>query len=241
MNTELPDALELAEAFVRRIGEVGGVDIILFPPFPNLEGVHRTIDGSALQLGAQDVFWKSSGAFTGEVSAPMLRAVGCSWVIVGHSERRRILGDSDELVNRKLHSALNHDLFVILAIGESREERQAGATENVLRQQLEASLANVAGSAMDRIVLAYEPVWAIGTGETASAAQAAEAHNFVREILSDLYEEETASRTRIQYGGSVTPQNAGELLGTPGVDGALIGGASLKAEGFSRIVELAKS
>jgi triosephosphate isomerase len=236
MNTTLFSAIDLAEGLVRRIGETSGVDVILFPPFPNLEPVHRVIDGSVLQLGGQDLFWEQSGAYTGEVSAPMLTAVGCDWVLVGHSERRHILGESSEIVNRKLHAALHGDLQVILAVGETREERHGGQTESVLRDQLERSLVDVMPPQTNSLVIAYEPVWAIGTGETATPDQAREAHVFVRQVLRDLFGSEVATAIRIQYGGSVTAANAAELLGQPGIDGALVGGASLKIDDFVAIV-----
>jgi triosephosphate isomerase (TIM) len=235
MNTTLPTAVELAERVERRIGDVPGIDVVLFPPYPNLESVHQAIDGSTLQLGAQNVFWEETGAFTGEVSAPMLTAVGCSWVIVGHSERRRILGESSEVVNKKLHAALRNGLQVILAVGETGGERRAGQTEMVIEQQLRESLASVGDGDMTRVVVAYEPVWAIGTGETATPAQAREAHAFVRGVLEKIYNPELAEATRIQYGGSVTARNAADLMAEPGIDGALVGGASLKPDEFAAI------
>ncbi|MGI8967603.1 MAG: triose-phosphate isomerase [Chloroflexota bacterium] len=240
MNTVMSTAVDLAEDLVRRLGETSGVEIVLCPPFPNLEAVRRVIEASPLQLGAQDVFWEQSGAYTGEVSAAMLTAVGCDWVIVGHSERRRLLGESNAVVNRKLHAALHSGLQAILAVGETREERQAGQADAILRDQLEHSLAAVSASAMSDIVIAYEPVWAIGTGETATPDQVREAHAHVRAVVTELYGAEIATATRIQYGGSVTATNAAELLAQPGVDGALVGGASLKPDDFATIVRAAQ-
>lgn len=239
MNTTLPESVALAEDLVRRIGDVTDVDVVLFPPFPSLSGVHAAIEASTLKLGAQNVFWEDRGAYTGEVSPPMLAAVGCSWVIVGHSERRRILGESSGVVNRKLQAALRSDLNVILAVGETGEERHAGHTESVLEDQLCGSLRGIEAERMGSIVLAYEPVWAIGTGETATPDQARDAHAFVRKIIADLYSPQIAESIRIQYGGSVTFPNCSELLSEPGVDGALVGGASLKAEEFAGIVQAA--
>src|SRR5579872_3772276 len=239
MNTNLPGAVDLAQALVRHLGETTAVDVVLCPPFPNLEAVRRAIDASALQLGAQDVFWEDRGAFTGEVSAPMLLAVGCDWVIVGHSERRRILGESSEVVNRKLRAVLRNGLQAILAVGETRDERQAGRTEQVLEEQLRESLDGVTADEMARVVLAYEPVWAIGTGDTATPQQAGEAHAFVRSVLSALVGDAVAATTRIQYGGSVTAANAAELMAQSGIDGALVGGASLKPDDFAAIVQAA--
>jgi triosephosphate isomerase len=237
MNTVRDTAVDLAEDLVRRIGEEGRADVVLFPPFTNLDAVNTVIAGSALVLGAQDVCWAEAGAFTGEVSAAMLTAVGCTWVLVGHSERRHILGESDEVVNRKLHAALHGGLNVTLAVGETREERHGGHTEKVLDTQLTRSLASVRAEQMERLVIAYEPVWAIGTGETASPDQARDVHAFVRSVLARLYGEEIARATRIQYGGSVTAANAVELMDEPGIDGALVGGASLKPADFVTIVE----
>ncbi len=238
-NTTLPEAIDLAEAIVRQLGEVRDVEIVLFPPFPNLEGVYRVLAGGALQLGGQDVFWEDKGAYTGEVSAPMLLAVGCRWVIVGHSERRHLLGESNQVVNRKLRAALRTGMHVILAVGETREERHAGEMESILQRQLRESLADVSAGDMGNVVIAYEPVWAIGTGETATPNQAQGAHGVVRKVLGELYGQAVAGETRIQYGGSVTAQNAAEILSEPGVDGALVGGASLKAADFAAIVRAA--
>jgi triosephosphate isomerase (TIM) len=239
MNTVRETAVDLAEELVRRIGQEADSDVVLFPPFPNLDPVYTAISGSALQLGAQDLYWGDTGAFTGEVSAPMLSAVGCTWALVGHSERRHILGEGDEVVNRKLHAALHGGLNTILAVGETREERHGGRTEDVLDTQLTRSLAGVRDEQMDRIVIAYEPVWAIGTGETATPDQARDAHAFVRSVLARLYGQEWADATRIQYGGSVTAANATELMAEPGIDGALVGGTSLKPADFTAIVEAA--
>lgn len=239
MNTTLPDAAELAGALVRGIGNVLDSQVVLCPPFPNLDAVHRVIAGSTLELGAQDVFREDRGAYTGEVSADMLLAVGCSWVIVGHSERRRILGESSEIVNLKLHAALRNGLNVILAVGETLTERHAGSMEAVLEEQLWGSLQGISAEDMAGIVLAYEPVWAIGTGETATPAQAREAHAIIREQVRRRYSDEIAATVRIQYGGSVTAANAADLLREPGIDGALVGGASLKADEFVAIVRVA--
>jgi triosephosphate isomerase len=236
MNTTLQSAVDLAQALSRQLAGLHGVEVVIFPPFPNLEAVYRVIEGTAIQLGAQDLFWEQQGAFTGEVSAPMLTAAGCSWVIVGHSERRRLLGESSVVVNRKLHAALQGELHVILAVGETREERHAGRTDEVLREQLHTSLAGVDGRALERIVLAYEPVWAIGTGETATPEQARDAHAYVRSVLAGMCGEAAADHMRIQYGGSVTAGNCVELMGEPGIDGALVGGASLKPDDFCAIV-----
>jgi len=239
MNTVLPVAVTVAEDVVRQLGDVLDVEVVLFPPFPNLEAVYRVIEASTLQLGAQDIFWEDMGAYTGEVSGPMLREVGCDWVIVGHSERRRLLGESSEVVNRKLRAALRHDLQVILAFGETREERHSNRTEQVCEEQLRDSLAGVSHADLERVVLAYEPVWAIGTGETATPDQAREAHAFCRLILDRLYGEDVSRATRIQYGRSGPAPNAGERMSQPGQDGALVGGASITPQDFTAIVKSA--
>ena len=239
MNTTLPTATALAEDIVRLVGDVVEVDVVLCPPFPNLESVHRVIEASSLELGAQDVYWEDAGAYTGEVSAPMLTAVGCDWVIVGHSERRILFGESSEIVNRKLHAVLRGGVQAILAMGETREERHTSRTEEVIERQLRESLAGVRAADMERVVIAYEPVWAIGTGETATPDQAREAHAYARIVLAQLFSEEIAAGTRIQYGGSVTAATAAELMAQPGIDGALVGGASLKAADFATIVRAA--
>lgn len=240
MNTTLDGAVALAQEVVRRSGETLDADVVLCPPFPNLEAVYRVIAGTALQLGAQNVFWEDSGAYTGEVSAPMLSAAGCAWVIVGHSERRHIMGESSQVVNRKLQAALHHNLSVMLAVGETQDERHAGHMERVLRGQLEQSLEQIDAATMDRVVIAYEPVWAIGTGETATPDQARDAHAFVRGVLGELFGGSVATATRIQYGGSVTASNVAELMAEPGIDGALVGGASLKPDDFAAIVRAAR-
>jgi triosephosphate isomerase len=239
MNTTLDGAVALAQEVARRLGETLNIDVVLCPPFPNLEAVYRVIAGTSLQLGAQNVFWADAGAYTGEVSAPILTAVGCEWVIAGHSERRHIMGESSETVNRKLHAALHHNLSVMLAVGETKDERHAGKTERVLRTQLEQSLEQIDPATMDRVVIAYEPVWAIGTGETATPDQAADAHAFVRTVLDELFGAAVAGATRIQYGGSVTAENVAELMAEPGIDGALVGGASLRPDDFAAIVRAA--
>ncbi|GAC1445635.1 MAG: triose-phosphate isomerase [Chloroflexota bacterium] len=240
MNTTVNTALDLAENLTRHIGEIIDVEVVLFPPFPNLAAVHQIIHGSTLTLGAQDVFREDRGAYTGEVSAEMLIAVGCTWVIVGHSERRRILGEGNEIVNQKLHAALRNELEVILAVGETLEERHTHQTETVLRDQLVRSLAGVNADNMESVVIAYEPIWAIGTGLTATVDQARESHACIREVLAHLYTPQVAEDIRIQYGGSVTGQNAAELLSAPGIDGALVGGASLKPDDFIAIVRAAQ-
>ena len=237
MNTTLSEAENLARALVASIPQTRAVEVVICPPFTNLQAVGVILASSTLILGAQDVFWEPSGAFTGEISPAMLTSLGVEYVIVGHSERRHIIGESNEMVNRKVRASLAAGLKVILAIGETKPEREQGLTEGVLAQQLTGSLAGLEASDLADLVLAYEPVWAIGTGLTATPQQAQDTHAFVRSWLDHNLGAEMAARTRIQYGGSVNASNAAELLGMPDVDGALVGGASLKPDDFAAIVE----
>jgi len=236
MNTTLSEAVELAGALAASLPPERWTEVVVFPPFTNLEAVRESLGESRIGLGGQDVFWEERGAFTGEVSAEMLLSVGCKHVICGHSERRHVIGESSEIVNRKVRSALEGELKVILAIGETEVERHGGKTESVVSDQLRRSLEDIPAEIMRDVVIAYEPVWAIGTGVTATPEQAQAAHAFVRLVLVEMYDDAVAEATRIQYGGSVTATNAPALLGCPDVDGALVGGASLKPQEFAAIV-----
>jgi len=240
MNLDRRGARELAVALREHVGAGDSVDVAIFPPFVYLEELARTVAGSPLRLGAQNACDEESGAFTGEVSAAMLRDVGVQMVLLGHSERRHVYGESDELVNRKVGIALAHGLEVVLCVGETLEERVAGATEDIVSRQLARGLEGVAEAGLARVTLAYEPVWAIGTGRVATPEQAGEVHTYLRGVLAGLYSDPLADRTRILYGGSVNPDNAAELVAVPDVDGALVGGASLKAETFIPIIECGK-
>ena len=213
------------------------VDVAVCPAFVYVPIVAETIAGSKIGLGAQDVYFEGNGAFTGEVSVEMLKDVGCQYAILGHSERRHVIGETDELTNRKLKAVLAGGLKAILCIGELLEEREAGQTEAVIERHLRQGLAGVTAAQMADVTIAYEPVWAIGTGKTASPAQAQDAHAFARGILADIFDHDTAQAIRIQYGGSVKAANAAELLGQTDVDGALVGGASLKVDDFMGIIE----
>jgi triosephosphate isomerase (TIM) len=237
MNTTLQEAVDLAVALKLRLTDIQDVEVIVCPPFTNLHAVDQTLAGSDLELGAQDVFWEKKGAYTGEISADMLRSVGVKTVIVGHSERRHILGESSEAVNKKGRAALDGGLRIILAVGETGDERATGMTETVLDQQLRESLNGFTEEDFASVIVAYEPVWAIGTGLTATPDQAQVAHEFIRNWLGSEFALEVAASTVIQYGGSVTSANAVELLGQPDVDGALVGGASLKPDEFAGIVQ----
>ena len=241
MNTSLADSAALAAGLAERLGDVADVDVGVAPPFVCLKTVADTLAGSRIALGAQNVFYEDNGAFTGETSCAMLKDVGCAFVILGHSERRHVIGETDELISRKVLKALADGVDVILAVGELLEERQADQTMAVVGRQVRIGLEGVSKAAMANVTIAYEPVWAIGTGVTASPEQAQEVHAMIRGLLAELYDEATAEATRIQYGGSVKPSNAAELLSLPDVDGALVGGASLKVDDFVGIVEAGRS
>jgi triosephosphate isomerase len=236
MNKTLRNTEEFIDVFLPAVKEISGVDILLAPPFTSLETAARLLKSSNVYLGAQNVYLEESGAYTGEVAADMLVAVGCSHVIIGHSERRQYFNETDETVNNKIKLARSKGLDVIVCIGESLEEREAGRTFDVLDTQLTGSLSDIQ---LDGITLAYEPIWAIGTGKTATDEQANEAHTHIRNWLSK--NKEGAERVRIQYGGSVKPDNIEGLMLQPEVDGALVGGASLKPDSFAKIVIGAQS
>jgi len=226
----------LAAAVVKGLGNETRVTVAVCPPFPFLARIAQVVQGTPVALGAQNCYSKDDGAFTGEVGPAMLVDVGCKYVIVGHSERRQIFKESDELINGKVHAALKTGLKVILCIGETLDERKSNRTEAVLDAQLTGSLAKITAAQLANMVVAYEPVWAIGTGVNATPQQAQDAHAFVRKRIGQLCGETAAQALVIQYGGSVKPDNAATLLGQPDVDGALVGGASLKADDFLAIV-----
>ncbi len=236
MNTRSDSAAALAKGVVDSVGKDPAADVALCPPSLYLGVVADAIAGSPVGLGAQNLYAADDGAFTGEVNAGMLTDVGCRYVILGHSERRALLGETDKQVSEKLHAALAGNLIPIVCVGETLEDREAGNTEKVVETQLRGSLADLDEVRAAGIVIAYEPVWAIGTGKTASPEQAEEVHAFIRKLLGELFTPEVAEQIRIQYGGSVKPGNAKELLGQPNIDGALVGGASLKAEDFLGII-----
>jgi triosephosphate isomerase len=206
------------------------------PPFTNLETVNAVIKDSAIQLGAQNMYFEENGAFTGEISPAMLKSVGCSFVILGHSERRTIFGESNQLINKKIKAALKFGIKPIFCIGESLEQRENGTTFKVVENQITEGLAGITESELETLIIAYEPVWAIGTGKVASPEQAQEVHKFIRQLLSKIYTAQFAEKVIIQYGGSVKPENAAELLSQPDIDGALVGGACLKADSFAKII-----
>lgn len=241
MNLLADSACELAAAVAENAANnADSVDLLVAPPFPYLAMVAEAVKGKPVQLGAQNASPEAPGAFTGETAIGMLKDVGCDWVILGHSERRHVLGETDELINRKVQTALAGGLKVILCVGELLAEREAEQTETVLDRQMSGGLTGITAEMMGDVVIAYEPVWAIGTGVTASPEQAESAHSYLRNWLVSRYNSGVAEQTRIQYGGSVKPDNAQELLSQPNVDGALVGGASLKADAFIGIVEAAR-
>ncbi|CAN5476323.1 triose-phosphate isomerase [soil metagenome] len=238
MHTTLPEAVRLASEVVRATGGASGVTVVLCPPFISIEAVQEMVAGSAVLVGAQDVHSSDEGAYTGAVSAPMLSSVGCHYVIVGHSERREHFGDTDETVGAKVRQVLRHELIPILCVGEKLEERESGAAEGVVERQLRTALADATINEADEIVIAYEPVWAIGTGKTASPADAQAMHAHIRAVLVEVVGA-VAENVQILYGGSVKPDNAAELFSQRDINGGLIGGASLKADDFSAIVTAA--
>jgi triosephosphate isomerase len=235
MFTTAASARELAGAIARGV-TADRVRVAVCPPFPYLSVVGDALKGSRVGLGAQNLYPASEGAFTGEISPAMLKDVGCRYVIVGHSERRHILGESDEFINRKVRAGLEAGLDVIFCVGETLDERKADRTELVLERQLTEGLSGVAFNSLSRLSIAYEPVWAIGTGQVATPQQAQAAHHYLRGRFGRLFSEAAAERLIIQYGGSAKPENVAELFGQPDVDGALVGGASLKADLFLAIV-----
>lgn len=214
-------------------------EVIICPPFINLETAKALLKNSTIKLGAQNLYFEESGAFTGEISAPMLKSVGCEFVIIGHSERRTIFGESDQVVNKKIKTAIKNGLKPIFCVGETLEEREKGVTFKVIETQITDGLNGIDEGELENLIVAYEPVWAIGTGRNATPQQAQEVHSFIRELISKLYSQTFATQLVIQYGGSVKADNAKELLSQPDIDGALVGGACLKADSFVKIIEAA--
>ena len=239
MNLDRAQAVALATALKSGFSNDESLEIAVCPSFVYLDAVAATLRGTSIALGGQDMYFAAEGAFTGEISGAMLKDLGCHYAILGHSERRHILGESDAVINQKVHAALAVGLKPILCVGELLEERETGQTEAVVRRQMEGSLKDVSVEQMQELVIAYEPVWAIGTGKVATPEQAQSVHADLRRMIEACYNQQVADKVRIQYGGSVKPGNAGELLSLPDVDGALVGGASLKADDFLGIVAAA--
>ena len=239
MNLNGRQSVELARALKAEFGRLEEVRLAVCPPFVYLRSVAEVLAGSAIGLGAQNMYTEAEGAYTGEVAGPMLLDVGCRYVILGHSERRHVIGERDQFINAKVRKALQFGLEPIVCVGEKLEEREAGRTEAVVSGQLRAALQGVDKAQMPKVTIAYEPVWAIGTGRNATPQQAEEVHAMLRALLAGMYGDALADSTIIQYGGSVKPENAADLMGMPNVDGALVGGASLKADLFGGIVRAA--
>ncbi len=239
MNKTSADGVTLVRDIVAAIGKQADVDVVVCPPFTGLESAAAALEGSNVKLGAQNMHFEASGAFTGEVSAPMLRAIFATHVILGHSERRTYFGETDEIVNKKVLAALKNQLRPIFCVGETLAERESGATLKVIQAQIERGLEGVSKEQAAGVVVAYEPVWAIGTGKVASTAQAQEVHAFIRGLLSNLFTDAVAQKVRILYGGSMKPANAPELLAQKDIDGGLIGGAALEARSFVELVNAA--
>jgi triosephosphate isomerase len=232
--------LELLRQLKARLAPFTKTQMAVIPPFTMLHLAMDVLKGTRIAVGGQNLYWEDRGAFTGEVSAPMLKSAGCKYVVIGHSERRQLFGETNDTVHRKIPAALKCDLTPIVCVGETLSEREGGVMKEVVREQVTQALRGMDEKEVARIVLAYEPVWAIGTGKTATPAQAQEMHRFIRELLTDLYRLPLADGLLILYGGSVKADNAAALLGQPDIDGALVGGASLQAEGFAEIVKAAE-
>lgn len=236
MNKTIDEAVAFVRGLIERVASVNNADVVVAPPSVALRAVADRIARSNIQLAAQNMHWETSGAYTGEVSGPMLRTAGCEYVIIGHSERREFFGETDETVNLKIKAALSHSLTPIVCFGETLEEREASRTEERVMDQLQRGLEGLTDGDMRDMVLAYEPIWAIGTGRTASPQMAQDVHGFVRQYLAKRFSAAISESTRIQYGGSVNPKNVAELMSQPDIDGALVGGASLTVESFGDLV-----
>jgi triosephosphate isomerase len=237
MNNNSAESVELVSRLKEMISGVKAVEVVVAPPYTALGAVATAIKGTTIALSSQNIFWEEKGAFTGEISPAMLKDVGCQYAIIGHSERRQYFGETNETVNKRLKAALGASLTPIVCIGETLEEREADKTLTVIEQQLKEGLAGISSGEMERVVIAYEPVWAIGTGKTATPEQAQGIHQFIREMLAQVFDEGVAEGIRILYGGSVKPDNVDQLMSQKDIDGALVGGASLKADSFARIVQ----
>jgi len=237
MYRTIDESIELVNLLKRSLVDIAEIEIVVCPPFTSLSDVREAIMDTNIRLGAQDCYWEKEGAFTGEISCAMLKSAGCAYVIIGHSERRQYFGETNETVNKKVKAALREGLKPIVCVGERLEERKANRTFDVVKDHVTNSLAGLTRDEIAKTVIAYEPVWAIGTGLTATKEQAEEVHKYIRELLKKMYDAELANAVRIQYGGSVKPENIKELILQEDVDGALVGGASLKADQFSQIIK----
>ncbi len=237
MHKTNAEAVDSAKRLVELVADTKDVDIMIAPVFTALDPVSKVVKDSRVGLGAQNLFWEKEGAYTGEISADMLVSAGCRYVIIGRSERRQYFGETDESVNKRITAALAANLIPVFCIGETESERESGKTFSVLDKQVKNGLKEKVVEELGSLVIAYEPVWAIGTGKTATSDQAQEAHKYIRSLISDSFGTALADTVRILYGGSVKPANVSELMGMADIDGALVGGASLEAESFSQIVK----
>ncbi len=237
MNMNSAGAADLASGLANELKGIDTVDVAVCPPSVYLQGVAKELSSSNISLGSQNVYFEGNGAFTGELSCEMLKDVCCAYAIIGHSERRHVLGETDELINKKVSAAIAGGLLPILCVGELLEEREAQKTTEVVTEQIKKGLAGITAEKMLAVTVAYEPVWAIGTGKTATADQAQEVHAMIRALLADMYDQATADQIRIQYGGSAKPANTAELMANPDVDGLLVGGASLKVADFAAMIK----
>jgi len=241
MNMMQAESARFVESLLLEIGDVADVEVVIVPPFTAIAKVMEALGNAQnIKVGAQNMHWERSGAFTGEISAAQLRDLFVHYVVLGHSERRRLFGETDEIVNRKVRAAHEASLRPIVCVGETLKQRDRGNVDKILSIQLRGSLAGLGPKELQETVIAYEPVWAIGTGRNATPEQAQEAHAFIRRTLRDMADDTTAERVRIQYGGSVKPENARELMSQPDIDGALVGGASLDPRSFAQIVNAAR-
>ena len=237
MNMDSESAVALAGGLAAELKGVDTVDVAVCPPFVYLQGVANALSSSNIALGSQNVYFEEKGAFTGETSCQMLKDVCCTYAIIGHSERRHVIGECNELINKKVHAAISGGILPILCVGELLEEREAEKTTDVVTEQIKKGLAGIDAEKVLAVTIAYEPVWAIGTGKTATSDQAQEVHAMIRSLLADMYDGSVAQQIRIQYGGSAKPSNTAELMACPDVDGLLVGGASLKVEDFSTMIK----
>ena len=237
MNNDAQTSADLAAGLAKELKGITTVDIAVCPTFVYLQTVADALGDSNIKVGSQNVYFESNGAFTGEISTDMLKDVGCTYAIIGHSERRHVIGETDELINKKLLATIKSGLLPILCVGELLEEREQEKTAEVVTSQIKAGLASVSTEEMSNVTIAYEPVWAIGTGKTATAEQAQQVHAMIRDLLAEMFDADTAQKIRIQYGGSAKPANTAELMANPDVDGLLVGGASLKVDDFAAMIK----
>jgi len=239
MNKTVSEAVAMAKALKPLVGDVKDVEILICPVFTSLYAVNQEIKNSNIKLGAQNLFWEAKGAFTGEISPNMIKDAGCSYVIIGHSERRQYFGETDETVNKRTKAAFASALIPIVCVGETLQERENNVTFKVVEKQIRDGLAGLTNEQASTLVIAYEPVWAIGTGKTATPQQAQEVHAFIRKLYAEIYKD-AADKVRILYGGSVNPKNVSDLMKQPDIDGGLVGGASLEADSFCQLVKYSK-